>query len=150
MNAITVFIIDSNPTFLRIATRLLQEFHHEQLIVLGSSTGDTEALQQVQKLSPRIVLLGLGQYSLTGLRLISRLRSGNPYVKIIVLGSLDIRAYQQAAMDAGADAFVAKVALNSDLLPTISRITGDTSATRQNITHHDEESGAGAQREANG
>jgi DNA-binding NarL/FixJ family response regulator len=149
MSAISVFIIDANPTFLRIAKRLLQELHHEQLTVLGTSAGDNDALQQARELAPRIILLGLGQYSLTGLRLIPRLRADNPYGHIIVLGSLDIRAYQQAAMDAGADAFVAKVALNNELLPTILRITGGVTAD-SNTSPPDAEPDAKAQREANG
>ncbi len=84
---------------------------------------EAEALHQVQLLKPQFVLLGLSQHSLNGLQLVPRLRAALEQVNIIVLGTLDIHAYRQAALDSGADAFVPKVALNNDLLPTIRHIT---------------------------
>jgi DNA-binding NarL/FixJ family response regulator len=71
--------------------------------------------------------------------LIPRLRGVLPGVAIVVLGTLDIHAYQQAALAAGADAFVAKVALNHELLPTIrSLIAGvpEEAHANQSRQHH--------------
>jgi DNA-binding NarL/FixJ family response regulator len=124
MEVISVLIVDANPAFLRIATRLLREHYQQHLQVVGTSHGEQDAIQQAQALQPCVVLLGIGQLSLKGLHLIPRLRAASPRVRIIVLGSLDISAYHQAAMEAGADAFVAKVAINSLLLPTIRRVRG--------------------------
>jgi DNA-binding NarL/FixJ family response regulator len=124
MIPVSVLLIDANATFLRIATRLLQEYYSTELMLVGTSAGDADALQQAQTLQPRIILLGLSQHSLTALRLIPRLRAIMPDVGIIVLGALDIHAYHQAAHDAGADAFVAKVALSHNLLPTIASVSG--------------------------
>jgi DNA-binding NarL/FixJ family response regulator len=49
-------------------------------------------------------------------------RAALPQAKIIVLGFLDSKGYRQVALAAGADEFVLKIAINTDLLPTIRRI----------------------------
>lgn len=126
MDAIPVLLIDETPTFLRIATRLLGEYYQEQLRVVGTSLCNDAVLEQALYLQPRIILMGVGQYSLVGLHLVSRLRAALPTTGIVVLGSLPINAYRQAAIDAGADVFVDKVNLNR-VLPSV--IAGITNAT---------------------
>lgn len=122
-NVVSVLVIDANATFLRIVTRLLQDYYQAEIRVVGTAEGLADALQQAQQTHLDIILLGLSQHSLEGLRFIPRLRDVVPHVGIVVLGALDIHAYQQAALDAGADAFIAKVALTKDLLPAIQRTT---------------------------
>jgi DNA-binding NarL/FixJ family response regulator len=125
MKTLSVFFIDSNATFLGIATRLLQDYYQHKFTLVGTATSYDEALFQVARVSAELLLLGVGQQSLEGLRIIPDLRAAVPGACIIVLGSLDIAAYRQAALNAGAHAFIAKVALNTDLLPTIERLLPD-------------------------
>lgn len=133
MPAISVLLIDSNPTFLRIAARLLQEHYHNELMLVGISSGNDDAIHKARHLAPQIILVGLSQHSLVCLRLIPHLRTAMPTAGIIVLGSLDIHAYRQAATDAGADAFIAKVAMNNALLPTITTLTGRAACSSPSI-----------------
>lgn len=122
MLATSVLLVDSNVTFLRIAARLLQEHYHTELLVVGTSSGEHDALEKAHQLQPRIILLGLSQHSLASLEIIPAMRTILPTVGIIVLGSLDIHAYRHASIKAGADAFIAKVSLNIELLPMIRQI----------------------------
>jgi DNA-binding NarL/FixJ family response regulator len=120
---LSTLLVDDNPTFLRIATRILREYCYDEITVVGISSGNSDAAERARSLKPRIILLGLNRQGLVDKQLISQLRSVSPDAKIIALGPLDKSAYRQAALDAGADAFVAKVNLSSDLLPTIQRLT---------------------------
>jgi DNA-binding NarL/FixJ family response regulator len=122
-------LVDANPTFLRIAAQLLRERHSSELHVIGSSSSCTDALKQAHVLRPQLMLLGISQDSLAYLQLIPRVREVLPNIGIIVLGALDISAYQQAARRAGADGFVAKVALNTMLRPTLQRVIGTTATS---------------------
>lgn len=124
MYLFTVFLIDANEQFRRIASYLLREYYNETLCLVGISSADADALDQVRQLKPHIVLLGIGQYSLAELELITPIRAMLPNPTIIVLGGLDIPAYRQLALKSGADEFVAKDRLNDVLLPTIEKITG--------------------------
>jgi DNA-binding NarL/FixJ family response regulator len=131
MEPIPVFLIDSNTTFLRIATRLLLEYYQQHMHVVGSTAQYDEALQQAATLKPRVILLGVGQHSLESLQHIPSLREILPRICIIVLGSLDIDIYRQAALDAGADDFVPKAAINHALLPAIQQCINKGQSSRE-------------------
>jgi DNA-binding NarL/FixJ family response regulator len=118
----SVLMIDANQYFLRIALHLFQEHYREELTIVGVAPGGKEALEQARKTRPHIVLLDLDHHCLENLQLISYLRDILPECGIIALGSHDLRDYYQAALDAGANVFVAKADLNTRLLPSIRAI----------------------------
>jgi DNA-binding NarL/FixJ family response regulator len=120
MKPISVLLVDDNPSFLRIATRFLQQ--HDDVMVAGAAGGGQEALALVQDLQPDIVLIDLAMPGLSGLETIPRLRAILPAVGIIALTMLDTNSYWQAALAAGANDFVPKASLDTDLLPAIRRV----------------------------
>lgn len=124
MQPISVLFVDSNPVFLRIAIRLLQDYYLDELSIVGTSPGGDDALLQAETLHPDIVLIGTGLDSMACLQIIPQLRALQPQVKVIVLGFLDTRGYRQAALAAGAHEFILKIALNTELLPAIHRVRG--------------------------
>jgi DNA-binding NarL/FixJ family response regulator len=119
MKPISVLLVDDNPAFLRIVTRFLQE--HDDVITVGAAGGGEEALALAQDLQPDIVVIDLAMPGLSGLETIPRLRAVLPKVGIIALTVLDTNSYLQAALEAGANDFVSKTSLNTDLLPAIRR-----------------------------
>jgi len=117
---ISVLLVDDNPTFLRIAARFLQS--QEGVVVVGTASGGKESLVKAKELQPQVILLDLAMPDLPGLEAIPRLRDMLPEAGIIALTLLDTKGYRQAALAAGADDFIPKVALNTDLLPAIRRV----------------------------
>ena len=122
MGSISVLLVDDNPTFLRILTRFLQEQSQGDIVVVGSVVGGRDAMAQAQALQPQVILLDLDMPDLPGLEVLPRLREGMPEVIVIALTLMDPDSYRQAALTAGADEFVSKASLESDLLPTIRRL----------------------------
>ena len=120
MNPISILLVDDNPSFLRIATRFLQE--HDDVVVVSTAGGGEEALALVQDQQPDIVLIDLAMPGLSGLATIPLLRIVLPEVGIIALTVLDTDGYRQAALAAGADDFVPKASLDTDLLSAIRRV----------------------------
>ena len=120
MSPIPVLLVDDNPTFLHIAVRFLQE--HDDVFIVGIARGGREALAQARELRPRVVLLDLVMPDLPGLEVIPLLRAALPEVGIIALTLLDANGYRQAALTAGADVFVPKAAMGTDLLLAIRRV----------------------------
>jgi DNA-binding NarL/FixJ family response regulator len=112
--------VDDNPSFLRIATRFLEQ--HDDVVVVGAAGGGEEALALAQELRPDIVLIDLAMPSLSGLETIPRLRAMLPAVGIIALTMLDTNSYRQAALAAHANHFVPKASLDTDLLPAIRQV----------------------------
>jgi DNA-binding NarL/FixJ family response regulator len=122
MSRISVLLIDDNPVFLSIATQFLQA--HDDLMVIGAVTGGEEALLQAQGLRPDVVLVDLAMPDLPGLEIIPRLRSVLPEAGVIALTTYDDDAYRRAALDAGANEFVSKTDMGSELLPAIRLTAG--------------------------
>ncbi|MFC2037186.1 response regulator transcription factor [Chloroflexota bacterium] len=114
-----ILLVDANADFLHVATGFLQRYG--DLHVVGAVGGAEEALAQAQDLQPHVVLLDLDMPNLTGLRTIPRLRELLPRVGIITLALSNGSAYREAALAAGADDFVSKTALVTELLPAIRR-----------------------------
>ena len=124
MNPIRVLLVDDNPTFLRIAARFLREHCNGELEVVGTVRGGKIAVAKAPELRPQVILLDLAMPDLHGLAAIPLLRAELSEVGIVVLSLLDTEGYRQAVQEAGADAFVAKATMSTDLLPTIRRVTG--------------------------
>lgn len=131
MTPIPVLLVDDNPAFLRMATRFLQEHCGSVVVVAGVAGGGEEALVKAQDLRPEVVLLDLAMPDLPGLEVIPRLRAALPEVGIVVLTLLDVAAYRQAALEAGADGFVSKATLGTNLLPAIQQAVQARSSRRK-------------------
>jgi DNA-binding NarL/FixJ family response regulator len=123
MDTMSVLMVDANPTFLRIATRIMREYHRDEFAVVGMSSGGEDAVCQAATLKPHVILLGAETLAADSLRSVSHLRAAMPGAVLIVVGPLDLPAYHQAALDAGADGFVSRTALHDvrTLLPLIQR-----------------------------
>ena len=117
---IRVFLVDDHEVFLRAATEFLQR--HDDLTVVGVARRGEEALIQIQDLRPQVILVDLNMIGMCGLETIHRLRAMLPEAGIIALTLLDPKVYRQATVAAGADDFVLKANLSTDLLPAIRRV----------------------------
>lgn len=122
MKKTLILIADDNPTFLGTAARFLEAHSTDGLEVVGMANGGKEALALAQKLHPHVILVDLAMPDLSGLEVIPILRETLPEIGIIALTLLDTTGYQEAAMSAGADAFVPKATLTTDLLPAIQQL----------------------------
>ena len=120
MKPISVFLVDDNVTFLRIAARFLRG--HREIAIVGTASSGEEALEQVSDLRPEVILLDLNMPGLSGFELIPRLRQLLPRAGIVALTLLGTDDYRQAALASGAHAFVSKEALSHDLVPVIREV----------------------------
>lgn len=119
MAPLPIFFIDHNPLFLGLALRVIAHHYRNDLEVVGTAASCAAALAQLPRVAPQVILIGLGTIGFTDLALIPELREALPDVRIIVLGLLETSDYQVAAHSYGADGFVPKIRLSTDLLPAI-------------------------------
>jgi DNA-binding NarL/FixJ family response regulator len=120
MKPISVLLVDDNPTFLNIVQRFLES--EDDIKVISAVESGKEALAMVHQLRPDIVLIDLAMPQISGMETILRLRAAWPKMGMVALTLLDTSGYRQAALTAGADAFVAKDKLNTELVPTIQKV----------------------------
>ena len=116
---IRVLLIDENPVFLSAATAFLQR--QVGLVVLRTAVRLEAALVGARDFQPAVIVLDPSTSGLGGLGIILRLRTVLPDVGIVVLALIDSTTYRDASMAVGADGFVSKSRMVTDLLPAIHR-----------------------------
>jgi two-component system nitrate/nitrite response regulator NarL len=121
MDPVSVLVVDSHPAVLDAVTRFLREGCQGEVIVVGVARDGQEALAQAGRLQPQVILLDPRLPGLPGLKAIPLLRGALPGAGIIVLTLMDTDAHRQAALASGADDFVSKSSIDTDLLPAIRR-----------------------------
>ena len=112
---------------------LLADRHHgltegvrgllETLFATVVMVADEPSLQEsAGRLQPEMVVVYLSLTRDSSLHWLQRLRQRCPQMKLIVLSSHGESYARRAAMDAGADGFVLKRAIATDLLPAIESV----------------------------
>lgn len=118
MTIIRVFLADDNSAMLAdLRDELSKEFH-----IAGSAENGEEAIREVVRLDPDILVLDITMPGLNGLQVAARLRKLHPRTKILFLTIHEQAEYIAAAFSAGACGYVTKRRLASDLSRAIHEI----------------------------
>ena len=118
----TVLIVDDHEQLRALTRQIVAE--ESALHVVGEAADGAEAMQLIQALRPAIVLLDLVLPQVNGLDVLRWIKEEHPETKVIIMTAHAEDAYCQAAEASGADAFLLKKTLMTDLLPTIRRLCG--------------------------
>ncbi|MFA6957291.1 MAG: response regulator transcription factor [Thermoanaerobaculia bacterium] len=81
-------------------------------------------LEGANRLHPEVAVVDLSLARDSGLDWLRTLRAQCPALRVIVLSVHDEETVRRAALDAGADAFVLKRSLATDLLSAVDRVRG--------------------------
>jgi DNA-binding NarL/FixJ family response regulator len=120
--AVTVLIVDDNAQFRAILREIVAQ--EPDLHVVGEAAAGAEAMRLTQDLRPDILLLDLVMPRVNGLEVLRWSKAEHPEIKVIIVTVHTEDAYRQAAETSGADAFLLKRTLGTDLLPTLQRLRG--------------------------
>lgn len=115
-----IFLVDDSAAFLDAAAGFFSGC--PEVEVIGRALSGHEALEQVVQLRPDVVLLDLAMPDMNGLETARRVRALSDAPRIVMLTLYDDPAYRAAAMAAGADGFVSKAALSTQLLPLLQTL----------------------------
>jgi DNA-binding NarL/FixJ family response regulator len=120
MEHLRVLLVDDNLSFLNSAVELLSTY--DELEVVGCATSAGEALERIADLHPDLVMVDLVMPQIDGLAA-TRLIKSRPQAPRVIVWSLHTdRQYRVAAIEVGADGFLAKSGLTRELLPLIHRL----------------------------
>jgi DNA-binding NarL/FixJ family response regulator len=102
--SLKVLIADDHPLMLQGIRRALQD--SEGLEVVGEARSGEEALALIERRKPDIVLLDLHMPGMGGLECIAEIKRSWPEVKAVVISASDERTSIDAALLAGASAYI--------------------------------------------
>jgi DNA-binding NarL/FixJ family response regulator len=102
----------------RSRVRAFLQFETEWTIISEACNG-LEAVQKAAELHPDIVLLDLNMPGLNGIEGTKRIRELSPDSKIIVLTQIEDEDLRNAALEAGAVAYVPKAEMAQELIPAV-------------------------------
>ena len=83
---------------------------------------ETSLLESAERIKPTLAIVDLSLVRGESLQWLPRLRARSPDMKLILLSVHDQPSVCRAALEAGADAFVLKRAIATDLLPAIDAV----------------------------
>jgi DNA-binding NarL/FixJ family response regulator len=121
----TLLIADDDAGFRGSIKRVLER--DPETTVIGEAASGQEAVRLAIELHPKIVLMDITMPKMNGLEALRRTKEALPDTKVIVVTVHDEEPYRAVAMAGGADGFVLKKALATDLLPAIRRLTSSSS-----------------------
>jgi DNA-binding NarL/FixJ family response regulator len=90
--------------------------------IVGAVSNGREAVAEVERLDPDVLVMDISMPVLDGLQAASRLQSAHPRTKIVFLTIHEDQDFVAAAFSAGASGYVAKSQLTTDLVPAISEV----------------------------
>ena len=106
-----VLLVDDSADFLESATLLLTAA--PGLTVVGRAASGEEALSEVERLLPDLVLMDVQMPGIGGLEATRRIKARTHAPRVILLTMHDTVEYREAAEAAGANGFLSKLAFTT-------------------------------------
>ncbi len=110
---IKVLIADDHPLIVAGIRRTIE--HVDDIELVGEARSGSELMQLIERRMPDLVLMDLKMPGATGVETIQRVRQRWPEIKTVVLSACDDRPTIDAALHAGACAYVLKSAHTVDI-----------------------------------
>ena len=120
MSKIRVLLVDDSPEFLKLATQFLATV--QEIDPVGVALTGQDALVLAVGLQPDLILMDLVMPEMNGLDATRQIKAMPDPPIVIVLTGHDTSEYRRAAATAGADGFMYKPELFTDLLPLMRRL----------------------------
>jgi DNA-binding NarL/FixJ family response regulator len=92
-----------------------------ELDVVGTASSGEQAIEEVHRLHPDVVVMDIGMPGISGFEATRRIRESEPDVKVVALTVHDSEAYVFQMLQAGATGYVVKRAAAEDVIQAVKR-----------------------------
>jgi two-component system nitrate/nitrite response regulator NarL len=120
MPMVRIVIVEDFVTFRRVICSILAK--RQDLQVICEVSDGLEAVQRAEELKPDLILLDIGLPTLNGLQAAREIRKLAPESRIIFVSQQSSPDLVQEALSLGAQGYVAKTRLASDLLVAVDAV----------------------------
>lgn len=130
--SITVFLADDH-TVVREGLRLLLE-SEDDIKVVGDASNGRDAVRQVMRLCPDVVILDMAMPELNGAEATQQIRERCPSTQVIILSMYSTTEHIFRALQAGALGYVIKESAGVELVNAIHAVHADRRYLSQKIS----------------
>jgi DNA-binding NarL/FixJ family response regulator len=130
--SIRVLIADDQQLVRAGFTMILDS--EEDIEVVGEAADGTEAVREVQRLRPDVVLMDIRMPELDGIEATRRLADGESSPRILILTTFDLDEYVYEALRAGASGFLLKDTPPEQLVDAIRVVAGGDALLAPSVT----------------
>jgi DNA-binding NarL/FixJ family response regulator len=116
-----VVLADDNQSFRGTLKAILSL--QPDIEIIGEAVTGREAIRQVAKLRPDVLVLDIRLPDMDGLEVLRQLREAGDQTRVVVLSLWDNIEYRRTAAEQGASAYVVKGAAFTQILPVIRGTT---------------------------
>ncbi len=127
-------LIADDQLLVRAGVRSLLEGSHRYRL-LGEATDVADCLGKVAALRPEVVLLDIMLPDMSGIDAVARIRAAAPAVRIVFLSSQDSREFVMSALQTGADGFLSKDFVLSEMELALDAVIAGSRYLSQRISH---------------
>jgi DNA-binding NarL/FixJ family response regulator len=120
LDAIKVLIVDDHPV-VRIGLRTMLD-SEDNISVIGMAESGSEAMKEVQRALPDVVLMDLRMPEMEGTKAIAELRRIQPDLRILVLTNYESDEYIFRALQAGAMGYLLKSTPQAEIVAAVEMI----------------------------
>jgi two-component system response regulator NreC len=129
---ISILLADDHP-IVRHGLRALLEAEPDCRVV-GEVDDGLEAVKQVERLQPDVLVLDLMMPSLTGLEVTRQTRQRSPRTRVIILSMYSNEAYVLEALRNGANGYVLKKSSPNELVQAIHEVVAGRSFLSKSLS----------------
>ena len=107
--------------------------NHQSFEVVGEAATGPEAIEQVKKLKPDMVMMDIRMPGLDGIACTRQIKKDMPEVTVLVLSMYDDENHVLEAFNAGANGYLSKLLSAEDLVKSIETVNRDGFLIPKNI-----------------
>ena len=131
MGKVRVLLADDHEAILaRVRSILCEDFE-----VVSTVGNGRDAVTEVRRLDPDVLVMDISMPVLDGLQAASQLRRNRCRTKVVFLTVHEDQDYVDAALAAGASGYVTKSHITSDLVPAIREALNGRTYVSKSIKH---------------
>ncbi|MDF1565190.1 MAG: response regulator transcription factor [Deltaproteobacteria bacterium] len=131
MNVIRVMVVEDQPKILRNQLKLLSTF--EEIEVVGTAPSGENALEQLEELSPDVILLDLGLPGIDGIGVTQEVKARKPEIEILIFTIFDEEDRVLEAIKAGASGYLLKGTEAERIVDAIKEVRGGGSVIQPSL-----------------
>ena len=120
MSRIKVLVVDDHAMFRQGIRSLLETC--DDIDVVGEAADGSEAVEEVRRVAPHVVLMDIGMPVMGGVEATRRIQKEAPNTRVLVLTQYEDSEYVLSMLRAGAKGYISKTATGEELVSAIRTV----------------------------